>query len=1156
MRPSKALLGVLATAIVVIPLVTVTPAYADKPDNLSSETTPSTDQAAPEIPGTSLEDREATPEEAAPEELPPGDPVPTPETVWAPTEEADDTAVPEDSNAPDQAWAPLPNTRLTPGGRQGAANRAPAGTVAGAPGLGELPWFAFQDFELSTDTTAQVNLANGNLLLKANDLVVRVPGYGLRHDRFYNGLSTVAGSLGGGWQTNNAENDLGITATSTYADFFGPNGLKLRFTKSGSSYTSPAGSNMTLKENTSSTTSRFVLTQNQSGDELRFNTSGFLTRTFDRNGVGETYTYASGKVTQVAHANGRAIFLDRASSTSTTISKVRDSAGREVGYTYDSNNRLKTVTSTDGKVTTYTYDSTGRISTMVIPVAGAAGATTTVTFTYDSSHRVTKVSQQPGIDTTFAYTSGQTVVTDAKGNASTYAIDPSGKVSSATDALGRIRSQKWTANNDISTATDALGTGVTTYTYDGSNNRTAAQLPTGAAASAQYAIGTNCSAPNTGTAFQPKCSTDDAGNKKQYEYDSAGNPTKQTDTSGSTPVVEFEKTYGTCGGYGGQVCTTKDGNGNVTSYTYNAKGDLAKVTPPAPMGETSYTYDALGRLTYVTDGTGYTTAYQYDVRDRIVLTTYDNGANVSTVYYDNGLEKSRTDSAGGVKTSEYDQQGRLTRETGPRSGVEMNYKYDKVGNLTSYSGANPPGPYVNIYAEDSYRLFYDAANQLTLVQQGGGNICPEPMRDNSGCIRFEYDDNGAETKRILPGNATIETVRDVGGRPSRITAKTWAGTTVVDIGYSYAAPSTGDDRGNVQTRTSYAEQGITAGAVTTYTYDSRNRLKKVEEKNGSAASASWAYTFDANGNRTKITRTGSTGITGNKTFTYNAANQLTAATGDSSTWTYDAAGNQTRDGSGFTSSYGVRSQVRFLGTAQQTNFATGNTERYGVSTGLSFDNGALGLMRRTDGSTTEHTYTRTAEGAALGYKDIDDSRFYYVTDHLGSVVGVFDGEGVYRGGYSYSPDGEARFTGGNTAVTNNQLRYIGELSVGGGFYKFGARYYDASQARFTQMDPSGQEDNPYAYAACNPINGIDPSGLATLSQALCVGGVISLLTEAYGIAKTITATTAAILAAPAGGPVGFWYGLAGGFLTAAQIGLLALTAYGTYLGCREAFFGE
>lgn len=60
---------------------------------------------------------------------------------------------------------------------------APSGTVAGKPGLGEQPWFAFEDFELSPYSTLHVNIANGNLLVKANDSQIAVPGYGLRQDR-------------------------------------------------------------------------------------------------------------------------------------------------------------------------------------------------------------------------------------------------------------------------------------------------------------------------------------------------------------------------------------------------------------------------------------------------------------------------------------------------------------------------------------------------------------------------------------------------------------------------------------------------------------------------------------------------------------------------------------------------------------------------------------------------------------------------------------------------------------------------------------------------------------------------------------------------------------------------------------------------------------
>lgn len=52
---------------------------------------------------------------------------------------------------------------------------------------------------------------------------------------------------------------------------------------------------------------------------------------------------------------------------------------------------------------------------------------------------------------------------------------------------------------------------------------------------------------------------------------------------------------------------------------------------------------------------------------------------------------------------------------------------------------------------------------------------------------------------------------------------------------------------------------------------------------------------------------------------------------------------------------------------------------------------------------------------------------------------------------------------------------------------------DASQARFTQVDPSGQEKNSYAYASCNPINGREPTGLE------CGGAIFGLATGAAGL---------------------------------------------------------
>jgi len=51
-----------------------------------------------------------------------------------------------------------------------------------------------------------------------------------------------------------------------------------------------------------------------------------------------------------------------------------------------------------------------------------------------------------------------------------------------------------------------------------------------------------------------------------------------------------------------------------------------------------------------------------------------------------------------------------------------------------------------------------------------------------------------------------------------------------------------------------------------------------------------------------------------------------------------------------------------------------------------------------------------------------------------------------------------------------------------GLIHFGARYYDPSTARWTQVDPAGQGLNLYLYAAANPVNETDPTGLYRISR--------------------------------------------------------------------------
>jgi uncharacterized protein RhaS with RHS repeats len=89
----------------------------------------------------------------------------------------------------------------------------------------------------------------------------------------------------------------------------------------------------------------------------------------------------------------------------------------------------------------------------------------------------------------------------------------------------------------------------------------------------------------------------------------------------------------------------------------------------------------------------------------------------------------------------------------------------------------------------------------------------------------------------------------------------------------------------------------------------------------------------------------------------------------------------------------------------------------------------------------------------------------------------------------------------------------------------GARYYDPNTARFTQPDPSGQETNPYLYAAGDPINLTDPSGLAFWDAVKRVGKKSMATAAGGGVTGCIAALATGCVA---GATIGGFAGAVGG----------------------------
>ncbi|CAM5704620.1 hypothetical protein SCALM49S_01956 [Streptomyces californicus] len=199
---------------------------------------------------------------------------------------------------------------------------------------------------------------------------------------------------------------------------------------------------------------------------------------------------------------------------------------------------------------------------------------------------------------------------------------------------------------------------------------------------------------------------------------------------------------------------------------------------------------------------------------------------------------------------------------------------------------------------------------------------------------------------------------------------------------------------------------------TDYSYDGAGRLSLAKETDPQGRQTSWQYCFDPAGN---LTSRGETpGCPGHTAYTYNDASQLIARNGITTGWSYDAAGNETAARSTDT---GARTAEQYTGYGQLKSLTSGGTsypaqyastdssERTRLGETL-FHNGPLGLSGQTTGG--KDTEFIREPGGTLNSVSTGGSSRYYLTDALGSVIGLIDESGKRINTYLYTPDGRTR----------------------------------------------------------------------------------------------------------------------------------------------------
>ncbi|WP_052948028.1 DNRLRE domain-containing protein [Aneurinibacillus tyrosinisolvens] len=570
-----------------------------------------------------------------------------------------------------------------------------------------------------------------------------------------------------------------------------------------------------------------------------------------------------------------------------------------------------------------------------------------------------------------------------------------------------------------------------------------------------------------------------------------------------------------------------------TFNTYDAGGNYV-TSVKGPAGNTvSTTYDAVGNQTSATDGKGQSTSFAYDARNLLTKVT-DAKLGVTAYGYDGaGNRTSVTDAKNNSTGYEYNEQNQVSKVTNPLNQA-IQFGYDKNGNMTKFispKGDTVSNTYNALNRMDS--ISYNGVKKWGLAYDANGNVTS--VTDAAGkATTYTYDNNNRVTDLVEGASNKTHYVYDNNSNLASFSFTAGATTVSTEYAYNTLDQPVSLSRNDVnQASFVYDERGNVIsikranGTYTAYEYDGANRLKSMKNYNAAGGVLdSYVYTYDANGNRTSVQTNAGTlsyqydslnqltqetlldGTTiayeydavGNRTskkvtkgattttttYTYDAANELTAVNGQA--YTYDANGNLTGNGAK-TFIYNEENQLTQVKDSTGAVLASYTYDHEGKRTSTTTPSGTLTfhyngdkVIYETDASNNVVAeYTWDAEGNPVTMTKNGVTYYYHVNGH-GDVTSLTDGNGNRVAQYQYDAWGNILSSTG-TMKDANPYRYAGyRYDNETGLYYLMARYYDASVGRFITRDTfHGFENQPlslnqYSYVENNPVMKVDPTG--------------------------------------------------------------------------------
>lgn len=816
--------------------------------------------------------------------------------------------------------------------------------------------------------------------------------------------------------------------------------------------------------------------------EYQYDGDGDLTATILENYNGNNAN-ATGTA---AEAAGPLTLESRAYDPADRLASTTDAVGDVTDYTYYDNGLQASVEETNATGSesfvkeSDSYDGVGDLTSKV-----TNGGALTTNYTYDADNRLVSTTVDPsGVDqvTTDTYFPDSTVatstvtapntVTGSTTTRETEYIYDAGDNILTSDLVTGTTDRDTTYTRDTRglpiTMTDPDGD-TTTYLRDTLGQLTTTEDP--AVSSTTYDAATLT--PTTATAvpesvtgyntFGETAETEDAnGNVTTYYYDADGNVTEiegapYTPVGSTTSITPIQKRTYTPDG---QLYQDTDPLGNVTTYAYDQLGDQASVTDP-DTGVTDEWSNIAGQLVTETSAAGTQTAAAYNYLGQMATSSVYEAAtedtNTTTYDYDDRDFLVETISPSGVTAKYgYDDLGEKTSST-DGAGNTTDYTYDGFGNIAKTL-------YPNLtYTDVTYNSLSKPVSSITDSSAG-----VEQTSSSAG-----YDLDGNETSSTNGLGYTETFGYDAAGLLTSETQPVTS-TTSIDEGFQYDLDgnqtSQTDGNGNTtywtydslglrDTKTVPATTAYTTSAerTTDYVYDAAGNLVSETQPGG----VTQAFTYDGNGDLLTESGAGATATTPAQVFGYNADGEVTSA----QTCTTTSCGTvETSESIGYDSEGDVLSVSGKGGTSSFTYNTDDQLYTATTAAGTTTYHHENGLLSAVDDPLTGETDT-------YAYNDLDQ------------VSSITYGTGGDVQTYQYTPLGQVdsdTIANGSTTVGSISYGYnvAGELTSKTDQDGVASTYGYDEAGRLTSWD-TPTTDTAYGYDADSNRTSITTTSVAS-----------------------------------------------------------------------------